>query len=231
MSEIKPVHGRVIVSVNLNFKNSHTFQDGTKITLERDNGNLNRREVSPVNGVVISAEHIPTDAEVLISHNSCHGVNELFNYTQLSGEFQAGEVRYFSLPETDCFLYRPKWETEWIPCKGFATALRIFRPYTGFIQGIPPTLIPNKLYITSGEYKGQVACVLKASDYEVVFQESNGRENRKIRLRHFEDEKEGDREEITAIDHHLTREINEGNYLIGLSTSDAKQLNEAVCQN
>ena len=230
-SNIKPVFGRVIVAVNIEEKNSHTFSDGSKIRLERDYNNLNRREVSPVNAIVVSSNYMPPKSKVLIGHNAVHDVNRLFNYDKLSGQSEGGEVKYYSLLESECFLYKEEGDTEWQPCKGYATALRIYKPYTGFLHGIEPTVIPNKLFITSGEFKNKAVATLKSCDYEVVYQGDGGKEERKIRIRHFEQETEHEREEITAIDHDLTAKINSGEYHIGLSKSDATPLNDSVCQN
>ena len=58
--------GRVVIKINLEYKNSHTLSDGLKISLQRQFNNLNRRYTEPVNAIVISAEDIPKDAEILI---------------------------------------------------------------------------------------------------------------------------------------------------------------------
>jgi len=81
------------------------------------------------------------------------------------------------------------------------------------------------LYITTGEFSGNVCNVLKASDYEIIFQGSDGREDRLIRCRHYEDEV-SDREEIVSISHHLTDELKEGKLFIGLDKNNSKSLKE-----
>ena len=63
---MRAVEGRVIISVDHEKKNSHTFEDGTTIRLERDWNNLNRRETQPVNAIVIDGEGIKDGAEILI---------------------------------------------------------------------------------------------------------------------------------------------------------------------
>lgn len=222
ITEIKPHEGKIIIYVDMESKNSHTFQDGTVIRLERQYNNLNRRETEPVNATVLSHDYIPKGSKVLIHHNAIHDVHRLFNLGELSGIDKGNDIRYFSIGEHQCFLWQDK-NGEWQPCKGFATALRVFIPYTGTLEGIEPTLIPNTLYITSGELKGKVCRVLKASDYEVIFQGDNGREQRIIRCRHFENEV-NDREEITAIDYYATKKLKNGEYFVGLSKSDCKPL-------
>lgn len=215
--------GKVIVSVDLEGKNQHTMADGTTIRIEREYNNLNFREVYPVNGTVISAEHIPKGSTVLIHHNSTHDVNRFFDLGKLSGEEIANTTKYYSIPEEDCYLYKEQGSTAYKPCKGFATALRIYKPYEGTIEGIEPTLVKNKVYITSGEYEGLVCDVLVASMYEIVYQNDNNQEQRIGRIRHFENE-EHPREEIVCIDKYTTKLVDEGKLLVGLSIKDAKKV-------
>ena len=63
------VEGRVVISVDLESKNSHTFSDGTKIRLEREYNNLNQRETKPVNAIVIDGEDIESGSQILIHPN------------------------------------------------------------------------------------------------------------------------------------------------------------------
>jgi len=224
MSNLKYVHGRVICSVNLEGKNTHKFADGTVIRLERQFNEFNRRITEPVNGVVISAENIPEGSEILISHNALHESNRIYNHTKLSGKEEASDIKYYSLPEEDCFAWRGK-DGELKPMKNFAFALRVFRPYWGMIKVISITKLENVLYITTGELAGNVCNVLKASDYEIIFQGADGREDRLIRCRHYEDEI-NDREEVIAISHSLTDELKEGKLFIGLANNNSKSLKE-----
>lgn len=221
---MKTVAGRVIVSCDMQGKNSHQFKDGTKIFLGRQYNNLNRRETEPINCFVIDAENIPIGAEVLVHHNSLHDVNKIFNYKPLGGESIRDTVEYFSLLERECYLWRID-NGPWHPSKGYATGLRVFIPYEGEIVGIEHKKVKNHLYITSGEYAGQVCQTVKAADYEMIFQGDDGREKRVIRCRHFEDEYH-EREEIIAINHELTNLVREGKYFIGLNVSDAKPLKQ-----
>lgn len=218
---LKHIEGRVVCSVDLEMKNSHRFSDGTTIRLERQYNNFNKRETEPVNGFVISAENIPIGSEILIHHNSLHDVNRIYNYQALSGAEVSSSTKYYSIPETECFAWRNK-DGKLMPMKNFAFALRVFEPYNGILEGIQPKLVKEVLYITTGEMKGLVCHVLKASDYEIVFQGQEGREERIIRCRHFEDEA-NEREEIVAISNSLTRKVNDGKLLVGLSVSDAKK--------
>lgn len=224
MGKLKYVQGRVICQVDLEGKNTHQFADGTKIRLERDYNNFNRRETQPVNGIVISAENIPEGSEILISHNALHDSNRLFNYTPLSGSAQASDIKYYSIPEEDCFAWRDNDGTL-KPMKNFEFALRVFKPYVGRISFVSPVLMKDVLYITTGKLKNNVCHTLKSSDYEVIYQELDGREGRLIRLRHSEDS-DFNREEITATSHTLTDQVNKGELIIGLEPSKAKTLKE-----
>jgi hypothetical protein len=222
-NELNHVKGKVIVSVDLDAKNWHTFQDGTKIRRERQYNELNRRITEPVNAIVISGDTLPNGSEILCHPNEFHISNQIFDYTPLSGDEVASTIKYFSINEKQCFVYRETINHEWKGCKGFDTALRVFKPYTGTLVGIDPTLLKNVLYCTSGEYKGMVVHTVKAADYEIIYQEKDGKEGRIIR---FRPNGIGDREpEAIAISHELTEKINKGELLVGLEISDAKKIN------
>ena len=219
---LKHLDKRVVVSVDVNFKNSHQFADGTKIVLERQVNNFNKRETQPVNAVVISAEGIPEGSEVLIGHNSVHDSNRIFDYKPLSGESLAGDIQYYSLPIDDCFAWRDKLGTLH-PMKNFQFGLRVFKPYDGVITNIEPEVIKDVLYVTTGDLAGKVCHCLKSSDYEIIFQGQNGREDRVIRFRHS-DEEELEREEIIAVNHELTKLVSKGKLLVGLSPTDCEKV-------
>lgn len=217
---LKHVEGKVVVWVDKESKNYHTFEDGTVIRRERQFNEFNRRITEPVNATVISADIVPTGSEVLISHNALHDVNRIFDYTPLSGIFQATDIRYYSLPEDDCFAWRDE-AGELRPMKNFCFALRVYEPYKGIIEGIEPKLIKNVLLITTGVLSNQICHVLPASDYQIIYQGKEGREESLIRIRHSDDE-EMEREEVVAIDHDLTEMYNKGELYVGLSPSNAK---------
>lgn len=222
MSSLKYVQGRVIVSANLESKNSHQFSNGTKITLERGYNNFNRRESQPTNAIVISAEDIPMGCEILIHHNALHDSNRIFNYKPLSGAEEGSDIKYFSIKENECFAWRDE-NGELKPMKNFAFGLRVYAPYKGFIEGIEPELINDVLYITTGELEGKICHTLDKADYQIVFQGKDNREDNVIRCRHFEDEY-NEQEEIIAVSHDLTSKLQSGELLIGLTPSKAKTL-------
>ena len=222
-NNFKAVDGRVIISVDLEGKNSHTFSDGTKIRLERQYNNLNKRETHPVNAIVIDGEGVKPGSQILIHPNMTDDTYKIFNHSQLSGKVEGSDTKYFSVPSEQCYAWLDEKTNEWKPLKNFEFALRVYKPYEGAIQGIEPKLIKDVLYVTTGEFKGLVVHTLKACDYEIIFQGTEGREERLIRFRHFPDQ-EHEREEVIALDHHLTEDVNKGKLLIGLSPTTANKL-------
>jgi len=223
---LKHIEGRVIVMVDTQSKNYHTFQSGLKIRRERQFNEFNKRITEPTNATVVSAENIPSGCELLISHNALRDSNRIFDYTPVSGIFEATDIRYYSIPEDECFAWRDEKE-ELRPMKNFCFAMRVYEPYSGFLVGIEPKRVKDVLYITTGELQNKIVHTLKASDYEIIYQGQDGREERLIRCRHYEDNY-NDREEIVAISHVLTEKIFNGELLAGLNTTDAKPITENV---
>jgi hypothetical protein len=220
--KLKAPSNRVIIKVDLESKNSHTFKDGTKIKLERVYDNFNMRYVKPVNAEVVSAKDIPEGSEILIHHNATHDTYKIFNYQRPTAE-ASSNMQYFSIPIEECFLWRDGKGSTWNPLNNFITGLRIFEPYTGFLQGIEPTLIKNKIYVTSGELSGNVVGTVISSDYEIIYQDDDGTEGRIIRLRYYPEG--NDRNEVISIEHEMTNKVHNGELLVGYNISDAKKLN------
>ncbi len=218
---LKHVQNRVIIKINVQFKNTHKFEDGNVIRLERGFNNFNRRESEPVNGIVIDAEHIPTNSEILISHNALHDSNRIFGYKQSS---ETSDIRYFSIPEIDCFAWRENINSKWEPCKGFDFALRVFEPYKGLLTGVDSKLIPNVLYVISGDLNGNVVRTVKAADYQVIYQSENGREQSLIRFRPFGDKENNREQEAICILHDVTDKVNNGELLVGFDIKDCHKL-------
>ena len=224
--KLKAPTNRVIIKVDLESKNSHTFKDGTKIKLERVYDNFNMRYVKPVNAEVVDAKDIPTGAEILIHHNATHDTYKIFNYQRPTTE-ASSDIQYFSIPIEECFMWREGKGSIWNALNNFVTALRIFKPYKGMLQGIEPEVMNNKLYITSGELKGRAVNTVISSDYEIIYQNDDGTEGRIIRLRYYPDG--NDRNEIIAINDNMTELVESGELLVGYNKSDAKQLKELEC--
>jgi len=220
--KLKTPENRVIIKVDLESKNSHTFKDGTKIKLERQYDNFNMRYVKPVNAEVVSAKDIPEGAEILIHHNATHDTYKIFNYLRPTEE-ASSDMQYFSIPIEECFMWRDKKCSTWNPLNNFITGLRIFEPYKGILEGIDATLIKNKIYVTSGELSGNVVGTVISSDYEIIYQDDDGTEGKIIRLRYYPEG--NDRNEVISIEHEMTNKVKNGELLVGYNVSDAKKLN------
>ena len=221
MKLISPAN-RVIIKVDLESKNSHTFKDGTKIKLERQYDNFNMRYVKPVNAEVVNAKDIPAGAEILIHHNATHDTYKIFNYQRPTAE-ASSDIQYFSIPIEECFMWREEKGSTWNALNNFITGLRIFEPYNGTLQGIDPSLIKNKIYVTSGELAGNVVGTVISSDYEIIYQNDDGTEGKIIRLRYYPEG--NDRNEVISVEHEYTERVNNGELLVGYSISDAKKIN------
>jgi hypothetical protein len=222
---LKHVNKRIIIKADKDGKNWHTFSDGSKIRLEREFNNLDRKHTSQVLGEVISCDYIPSGALILFHHNGIHPVNKISNHTQLNGEEIASGIEIYSLSENECFLWKMPGDKKWNPLKGFATALRIFKPYSGKIEGILPEKVKEVLYITSGELNGKVCHTLKACDFPIIFNDENGMEETIIRVRHFEGKDLNEREEIIAINKEMTKLVKNGKLHVGVNSNNCKQLN------
>lgn len=220
---LKNVEGRIVVKADKDGKNWHTFSDGKKIRLERDYNNLDYKYTKQVLGEVVSADDVPTGAMLLFHHNCIHPVNQILNHSKLSGEEITSGVEIFSFSTDECYLWKMPGDKEWKPLKGFATALRVFEPYLGVLQNIPHKKIENILYLTSGNLKGNVCHTLKACDMPIIFNNDEGIEETIIRCRHFEDE-EHEREEIVAINHDLTKKVENGSLYVGVTEKDCKPI-------
>jgi len=217
--ELKCVSGRVVVKSDLQSKNEHSFNDGNTIRLERQFNNFNRRHTEPVNCIVISSEKIPQGTEIIVDHNSIHEAYQINSYKNKNAD-----VKYYSVPEDQCYLYRDG-ET-WKAIEPYETALQVFRPYGGHLIGTPPIPLENTLWVTSGEYKNQVVKTLIGCNYCVIFQDINGREKNIIRFLPNGYPKYNKECEAIAVMNTMTDMVNDGKLLIGITPKDAKKLNE-----
>lgn len=216
---LKYVPNRVIVKIDMEGKNYHSFDGGMTIRRERQFNNLNFRETSPVNGIVISSEHIPEGVEILVDYHAVHDSNRIFNYKSKSSQ-----IHYYSIKQEDCFL----WDDagEWKPLPPYDLALRVFKKYDSVISWMKPEVMDKILFVTTGEYKDQIVMTLTACDYECVFQDTNGREGKRIRFLPFGNETVNKEPEAIAIRNDLMRELENGQLLLGYSLSDCKTLKE-----
>ncbi len=216
------VQGRVIVKVDMESKNSHRFSDGTTIRLERAFNNFNRRETQPINCMVISEENIPRGSEMLVDHNAFHETNRINDYKNSFEHEGSDDVRYFSIPLSECYAYRVK-NGEWMPMPTFDFALRVFKPYEGLIQGVHPNIVKDVLYVTTGELKDKVVKTIKASDYVIIFQGDDGVEKQLLRFRPNGDEKLNFEPEAICVMDFMTEQVDKGELLVGLTTKDCEE--------
>ena len=213
--KLKHVDGRVIIRANAESKNSHTFQNGITIRRERNFNEFNRRVTQPTNAIVVSAENIPKDSEILIAHNALHDTNRIFDYGTSSND-----VHYYSIKEEDCFAWKDK-DGEYKPMPNYEFGLRVFEPYKGRLVGIQPKILNDIIYCTTGDLKGNVLYLLKAAIYEIIFQGANGQEQRILRFRHSNNP-EFEREEVIGVADALTAKADNGELLIGLNANEVR---------
>lgn len=225
---LKAAQGRIVLEVDIRKKESHRFSDGTTIYLARGQNNFNLRQWHPVNGVVVASDQVPPGTEVLFQYNGIQDTFRVFNYKTLSGYDIASDIRYYSIPEEMAYAYLEN--DKWKPLKGYAFGLRVFKPYKGFLTGIEPTQIKDTLYCQTGELAGKAVRTLKASDYEICFQDTNGQEGNIICFQHFPDE-DNVKENVIMIDHDLTNQVHSGELIVGLTKSTAKPIHECLKVN
>ena len=225
---IKHSEGRIVIKANKEQKNNYTFSNGTVIRLERKYNNLDYSYTQQTLAEVVSAEGVPEGALILFHFNALHDTYKINNHSKLSGEEIAQGIELYSLKEEECYLWKMPGEKEWQPMKNYDIALRAFKPYTGIVPGIEPALIKDTLYVLTGELRGKVVRTLKACDPEIKFRNESGVDETIIRFRPFGNEKEKREPEAIAIDDAATKLVKNGNYLIGLTPTDAKPINESV---
>jgi hypothetical protein len=161
-------------------------------------------------------------AEILIHHNATHDTYKIFNFQRPTAE-ASSNIQYYSIPIQECFMWRTEKCSTWNPLNNFIIGLRVFKPYIGILQGVEPTLVKNKIYVTSGELAGNVVGTVISSDYEIIYQEHDGTEGKIIRLRYYPEGNE--RNEVISVEHEMTEKVINGELLVGYNISDAKKLN------
>ena len=97
--KLKAPKGRVIVKVDLESKNFHTFADGTKIKLERQYDNFNMRYVKPVNAEIVDGFGLDEGADALIHHHATHDTYSIFNSMPPTKD-ASSDVKFYSIPPT-----------------------------------------------------------------------------------------------------------------------------------
>jgi hypothetical protein len=210
----KATRDRIIVKVDRNFKNSHKLSNGTVLQVSRRVMEADRKYTEPTNATVIDAENIPSGVECLLHHNALHNVF-------LLGESDDG-LPIYSITKTHCYAWRTE-NNDWQPTDHYEFGLRVFKPDNSKYDGILPTKIKNRLYVTTGQYKGQVIITMAASDYEITFMDRNGQTNKLIRFRHSK-KTTLIRDEFICVDNDLTEKVNKEEYLIGFDAKNCKKI-------
>lgn len=245
---------RVVIKVDIEQKNSYRFGNGQVLVMFKNTNQMDRRYYAPVSGIVISAEEIPIGSEVLVEHNSCEPTNEIFEYKD-----DNSDIKYFSVPELEVYVWRrtemPYYEkhdlvdiyvglvpktilpystnpiiSEWHPTKYYAIAERVYEPYTGIFHGIKPSVIKNTLLIKTGELKGKIVHIVKNGQYEIIYQDTNGKPNQILVTFHVEDQNElydpilNAKQEITAVNWQLTERYLNVELLTGLTEDNCKPI-------
>jgi hypothetical protein len=217
------VEGRVVVKIDVDYKNTHRFENGQIIRRERQFNELNRRITEPCNAFVISGEGIKKGAEILIHPNAIHDSQRIFNYKDSNDT-----VRYYAIKKDECFAWYDG--NEWLPLEPYAFALQVFKPYEGLIAGIEPTQLKDTLFVLTGELKHKVVKTIPFSAYIIIFQDTNGRESQLLRFRPFGDAEYKREEEAIAIMETDTKKVLSDQYLIGLSNTTAKTYSQCFRQ-
>lgn len=213
---LKHVEGRVVIKVDLDSKDSWTFENGMKIEYKRQFNNFNERETKPVNAIVISGEGIKSGSEILVHPNVIHDSNRIFSYKESSDT-----VKYYSIHNDMCFAWHDG--NDWQPLAPYSFALNVFKPYKGLLCGVQPTQLKDTLFVLDGELKNKVVKTIPFSSYVIVFQDKTGREGRIIRFRPFGDTKTKREEEAIAVLETESDAVFSGELIVGVDISDAKQ--------
>lgn len=204
-------HERILIKANREKKNSFQLTEDVNIKLVRGIENFDRKQTEPVQGIVVNSEIVPIGSEVLMAHNSLHPVNEIFDHKL---ELDDNEVLY-AIPKREVYFYKEKGGN-WKPLEGYLVILKLFKPYSGILQGIPPTEIVDKFWVVEGEYKHQVVIADKFCFYTIIFQGEKGREEHVSRMR-------SDEFELHGISGELTEHVLSGELLIGETAETAKK--------
>jgi|GEM_PF-3366325 len=223
---MKAIKGNILFKIDVTQKEKLSFAGDKKLHIER-NYNFNLREDRASMGYCIDGENIPARAKILVHHLSTEPNYEV-PYAELfltDEEIKEG-YKIFAIPKDMCFCYHDG--SEWIPCEKFLITKRIFKEYKGVLDGIPTEQVLKRLYVVKGfddyegepaDLSGKVMAVTLNSDYQIIFHDENNKEQSVIRTRW---------REIEAIDYQMTKDVEDGKYLVGIELKDAKPLNQNV---
>lgn len=211
--KIKAPEGRVIVKIDTKQKERYALENGATLHISRGY-NFNLREDKASSGYVIDSEKIPSGSYVLTNYLATEPTYEIpYQSDFLTEEEMVHGWKIFSIPHDMVFCYQQNGE--WIPCEEFILTKRVFKPYTGNLVGVEPEVVKNRMYVTKGKGEGKVVLSELNCDYEIVFHNTENREERVLRTW---------KREIIGVDNKMTSDLKKGKYLVGLSSSTAKKL-------
>ena len=216
----RPLKGNVLIKMNVKQKETYALTKDANIHIER-NYNFNLREDRASFGYVIFGYHVPAGAMGLFHHLAIEDsylipCPEMF---LTSEEIKEG-FKVFRISEDMMFCYNTG--DGWIPCKNFLITERIFKPYDGKMAGVPNEQVKNRMYVVKGndewdgevsDLSGKVVVSLVNCDYQIIFHMEDHKEYNLIRTRH---------REIIGIDEGMTKDVQNGKYLIGLTENNCK---------
>ena len=123
--------------------------------------------------IIIDGENLPAGEEILVHHNASEASYKIDNEEFLTPEEKKEGYKVLSIPQDMCFCY--KKEGEWFPCDEFIITLRIFKPYTGRLVGLPHEVVKNRMYCVKGEWEGKILVTLPNCDYQIVYHDRNNK--------------------------------------------------------
>jgi len=216
----KPLKGNVLIKMNV--KQKEKYQLTKDVVLDISRGyEFNLRLDRASYGYVISSYSVPNGARGLFHHLSSEPSYEIGRPEEfLTLEEIKEGFKVFSIPEDMQFCYDAG--EGWKPCKNFLITERIFKPYKGKMAGVPHEQVKNRMYVVKGndewdgevsDLSGKVVVSLVNCDYQIIFHMEDHKEYNLIRTRH---------REIIGIDEGMTKDVQNGKYLIGLTENNCK---------
>ena len=224
-SSLKALTGFVLIKMDTQNKAKYSLGNGNTLLIQRGY-EFNRRLDYPSMAIIIDGEGLPKGEQVLVHHNASEPHYHVLEDTDMLTEEERREgYKIFSVPKDMCFCY--SYKGVWMPCEHFLITLRIFKPYEGRLAGITPQQVKNRMYVINGysegnkderiDLSGKVVCSFDNCDYEIIWMNTNNKEERLIRTR--------DRE-VSGIDNDMLKDLKKGIYTIGLSPPTAKKLKD-----
>lgn len=218
---MRAIRGQVIIKIDARQKEKFALTQD--VTIEIIKGfDFNLRNDRASYGYIVNGNGHTKGDRALCHHLALEPNYQIENETILTEVEKKEGFKVISIPVDMLFATSPDGK-EWVPCKDFLITQRIFLPYRGKMVGIDHQLVKNRMHVISGmdewgevDLSGKCVVSLDNTDYEIIFHREDNKEYRLIRSRS---------REIIAIDEKLTKGVNKGRYLVGLSPTNCKALN------